>query len=115
MIDILVTLISGIFFASFFAYFYYNIAKKKPSRKTLTIIASIIILFMSFGLDFSLPLKIILPLIGIPMSYYSLTEENNLLKEIYQTKMSKLFIFIIFGIITLTLIYFVNYSRNPYL
>jgi len=114
MIDIITTLISGILFASFFAYFYYNIAKKKPSRNILTIIASAIVLFMSFCSDFSLPIKIILPLVGIPMSYYSLTEENNLLKEIYQTKMSKTFVFIIFIAITLTFIYFINYSRTPH-
>lgn len=114
MIDIITTLISGILFACFFAYFYYNIAKKKPSRITLSVIASIIVLLMSFGSEFSLPIKIILPLIGIPLSYYSLTEENNLLNEIYKTKMSKTFVFIIFLIISITFIYFISYSRTPH-
>ena len=114
MIDIITTLISGILFACFFAYFYYNIGKKKPSRITLSVIASIIVLLMSLGSEFSLPIKIIISLIGVPLSYFSLTEENNLLNEIYKTKMSKTFVFIIFLIIFLTLVYFINYSRTPH-
>jgi glycerol uptake facilitator-like aquaporin len=112
-INIIIQLVSGIMAASFFAFFYNNLVKKKPSRVILTIIASVTNLFMGFASDFSILLKIILFLIGIPIYYYSLTDDNEWLNEVYKSKISKFFIFIVLILIIAVTIYFINYNQNP--
>ena len=94
MIDILITLVSGIFMLVF-RFLYYNIAKKNHQNYTYHSCFNYRFIY-EFRFRFFIACKNIFALIGIPMSYFSLTEKNNLLSEIYRTKMSKTFIFIIF-------------------
>lgn len=112
--NIVIQLIGGIMGASLFGLFYLKITKKKPSRNVLIGVASLISLFFAVASEYSPILTIITLLVGLPIFYGSLTEENEFLNKAYNNmKFSGVFKIIIIVLLVLTAFYFISYATSP--
>lgn len=111
--NVVIQLTGGIMGAALFGLFYLKATKKKPSRYILTAVASVISLFFAIASEYPPILTVITLLVGLPIFYGSLTEENEFLNKAYKNiKFSGAFKFIIIALLVLTIIYFINYASS---